>query len=268
MEKMNNLKDLLKHELQDLHSAEDQIIAALPAMIEKATNTSLKNSLREHLRVTEKQKNRVVQILQLLGEENAENGRKKKGIAGLFGGAQKCKGMAGIIDEGKKIMSEKMHPDVMDAAIIASAQKVEHYEICGYGTARSYAEELGLQKVAELLEQTLNEEYEADDKLTFLAESRINRQAEKGGRTKTGSESTRGTAGRETTRDFVKRRELEAEPVSARRAAENAVSPGSRSERQPRKGSGTSKKSAPSKSNSKTSRESTGRRGNGSGRSR
>ncbi len=185
MEKMNDLKDLLKHEIEDLYSVEEQIVDSLPAMIEKADNKTLKASLSEHLRVTETQKKRLDQVQKILNEGNSDekNSEKKKGfLSGLFGGSKhKCKGMEGIIDECKKVMSTDMNPEVMDAAIIACAQKVEHYEICGYGTARSYARELNLPQVVSLLEQTLNEEYEADDKLTILAESRINKQAETAG---------------------------------------------------------------------------------------
>ena len=140
---MNDLRDLLKHEVEDLYSAEEQIIDALPAMIEKASNSALKNSLTEHLRITEQQKNRLDEVLEVLTDGNQEeNGTKKKKFLGIFGGgSHKCKGMEGIISEGKKMMSADMDPDVMDAALIACAQKVEHYEICGYGTARSYATE-------------------------------------------------------------------------------------------------------------------------------
>lgn len=227
MEKMNNLRDLLQHEIQDLYSAEEQIIAALPAMIEKASNKTLKTSLKEHLAVSEKQKKRLDQVMQLMGE--AESGTKKKGLLGLFSGKHKCKGMEGIISEGNKIMAEDMDADVMDAAIIASAQKVEHYEICGYGTARSFAVELGLTKVAELLEATLDEEYEADDSLTFLAESRINKQAEKTSGGGTGSSSARGRGGRETSQDTAKRRSAEMEPVSASRSGSSSRQSNARS---------------------------------------
>jgi ferritin-like metal-binding protein YciE len=275
MEKMNDLKDLLKHEVEDLYSAEEQILSALPAMIEKASNTSLKNALTEHLRVTEEQKNRLDQVLQVLGQNKGEEeGPKKKKFLGLFGGGvQKCKGMEGIISEGKKIMGEDMDPDVMDAAIIASAQKVEHYEICGYGTARSYAEELGLKEVATLLEQTLNEEYYSDDKLTFLAESRINKQAE--GNTRTGSSSLRGNGGRETARDTSKRREMEMEPVSSKRGTEtkstSASSAGPKASSSPRSTETRSKssKSGASKTSAKSSRSSSGNgRSSASGRTR
>ena len=178
MEKMNDLKDLLKHEIQDLYSVEEQIIEALPSMIDKANNISLKNALAEHLRVTEEHKNRLDKVLKMMNEKHEE---KKGFLSGIFGGGkQVCKGIEGIISEGNKMMNEEMEPRVMDAVIIACAQKVEHYEICGYGTARTYARELKLNKIVPLLEETLNEEYQADDLLTLLAESGLNQQAETG----------------------------------------------------------------------------------------
>jgi ferritin-like metal-binding protein YciE len=216
MEKMNDLRDLLKHEVEDLHSAEEQIIDVLPAMIEMASNTALKNSLTDHLRITEAQKDRIGQVLQLLnaGREE-ENVSKKKKFLGIFGGGrQNCKGMEGIISEGKKMMNADMHPDVKDAALIACAQKVEHYEICGYGTARSYATELGLLQVASLLELTLDEEYDADDKLTFLAESRINKQAERTG-TRVASAPVSERSSKANSKPAVRRKEMELEPVSS-----------------------------------------------------
>jgi len=217
MEKMNDLRDLLKHEIDDLCSAEEQIIDALPAMIEKASNTALKNSLTEHLRITEQQRDRLGKVLQMLSNGNEEENAKKKKFLGIFGGGtQKCKGMEGIISEGKKMLNVEMDTDVMDAAIIACAQKIEHYEICGYGTARSFASELGLNQVASLLELTLDEEYDADDKLTFLAESRINKQAEK---KESRSLTTAGNekASRPNAKSTARRKEMELEPVSTRR---------------------------------------------------
>src|SRR3982751_6478225 len=180
MEKMNDLRDLLKHEIEDLYSVEEQIIEALPKMKEKANNKTLKNALSEHLKITEEQKKRLDKIKQMMQMESRDeqNGKKKGVLSGLLGGSHVCKGMKGIIEEGNKIMGEDMNPEVMDAAIIACAQKVEHYEICGYGTARTYARELNLEQVAKMLEQTLAEEYEADDKLTDLAVSRVNIEAE------------------------------------------------------------------------------------------
>ena len=181
MDNMNHLRDLLVHEVHDLLSAEEQIIKALPAMISNASNTQLKQSLEQHLRITEQQRERLNQVRQLLrvGSEDAND--SDRGIfAGLFGSGNKCKGMEGILTEGEKVMSIDMSPEVKDAAIIGAAQKVEHYEICGYGTAKAYAEELGLIDVAQLLQQTLMEEYDADDKLTALAVGSVNRQAERG----------------------------------------------------------------------------------------
>ena len=196
MEKMNDLKDLLKHEVQDLYSAEEQIIAALPMMIDKAKNPELKKSLQDHLRVTQQQRSRLEQVQHMLGEEQ-QNGDEKKGLlTRLFKGRQVCKGMQGLIEEGNKVMREEMHPDVLDAAIIACAQKIEHYEICGYGTARSFSRELGIEEITRLLEQTLNEEYAADDQLTQLAVSRINKQAEKASSGPSPSTTTRSGASR------------------------------------------------------------------------
>jgi len=174
MENMNQLRDLLKHEIKDLYSAEEQIIEALPKMIEKANNNELKKVLKQHLQVTEKQKDRLDQVLEALDEEREE---EREGVLGLFKGEQKCLAMKGIIDEGEKLMKEDMSPEVSDAAIIAAAQKVEHYEITSYGTARAYAQELSLNQVENLLRKTLDEEYEADDLLTELAESRVNEKA-------------------------------------------------------------------------------------------
>lgn len=179
MEKMNDLKDLFKHEIHDLYSVEEQIISALPTMIEKAKNPQLKKALQTHLKITEKQLSRLEQVQNMMGNKNKEDKEEKGGLfSRLFKSRQVCRGMEGILEEGNKIMNEDMNPDVLDAAIIAAAQKVEHYEICGYGTARTYARELGLAEEAKLLEQTLNEEYEADDLLTQLAITHINSKAE------------------------------------------------------------------------------------------
>lgn len=182
MEKMNDLKDLLKHEVLDLYSAEQQMIEAMPAMIEKAKDSTLKKALQEHLRITEKQKTRLDKVKQLLGEGTGEDvGNSQRGFfSSLFKGIgeQKCKGVEGLIEESEKVMSEDMTPEVLDAAIIASAQKLEHYEICGYGTAKAYARQLNLREVAALLDETLNEEYQADDRLTDLAVGGLNEEAE------------------------------------------------------------------------------------------
>lgn len=157
---MNSLSNLLAHEIVDLYSAEEQIIDALPQMIEKAQNQELKKALEEHLRVTEKQKKRLEKVHKLIQQQDDSDEEL---------GDTECKGMKGLIEEGQKAMKEDMEPEVMDAAIIACAQKIEHYEISGYGTARAFARELGMSEVEKLLSQTLDEEYEADDLLTTLA---------------------------------------------------------------------------------------------------
>jgi ferritin-like metal-binding protein YciE len=191
METMINLNDLLKHEILDLYSVEEQIIEAMPGMIEKAKNPELKKALREHLKITEEQKSRLDKVKSTFGEPESE-GENKGFFSRLFGGSnggEKCKGMEGIIGEGEKIMTADITDEALDAAIIASAQKIEHYEICGYGTARAFARELNLPEVERLLTQTLNEEYEADDRLTSLAVGKLNLEAEQA----TGMES--GSAG-------------------------------------------------------------------------
>src|SRR6267154_454468 len=155
MENMNQLRDLLKHEIKDLYSAEEQIIEALPKMIEKANNKNLKKALQQHLQVTEKQKDRLDDVLEALVDVVDEDGEGILG--GLFKGEQKCAAMEGLIKEGEKLMKEDMSPEVSDAAIIAVAQKIEHYEIASYGTARAFARELNMDEEEDLLKQTLDE---------------------------------------------------------------------------------------------------------------
>jgi ferritin-like metal-binding protein YciE len=220
MEKMNDLSDLLKHEIEDLYSVENQIIEALPKMIEKANNKTLKDALSEHLRVTQEHKNRLDKIQKTMKMDSEKSNGKKGFLKNLFGSNHECKGMKGIIEEGNKIMGADISTKTLDAAIIACAQKVEHYEICGYGTARTYARELGLEPVAKLLEQTLNEEYEADDKLTALAIQRINMEAETSqGGDRTASGASKGRTGREQTSERTMTRERTMEPVSNSRTA-------------------------------------------------
>ncbi|MEP6948688.1 MAG: ferritin-like domain-containing protein [Ginsengibacter sp.] len=181
MAQITDLKDLLKHEILDLYSAEEQIIDSLPKMIEKANNAQLKGALNDHLKVTELQKARLEDIKGLMSEKQENDSKEKKGFfSKLFGGSggEKCKGTEGLIKEGEKMMREDMTPGVMDAAIIGAAQKIEHYEISGYGTALAYARQLNLSNVAVLLQQTLDEEYAADDSLTKLAVSKLNTEAE------------------------------------------------------------------------------------------
>lgn len=161
--KLKNLEDLFKHEIKDLYSAENQLIKALPKMAEEAHDPLLKKAFEGHLRQTEMQKQRLEQICQELGMDPD---------------GEKCKAMEGLIEEGSKMIDEKANPDTKDAGLIATAQRVEHYEISGYGTARHYAAMLGHNKVADLLEQTLNEEKAADEKLNDLAIEKINKKAQ------------------------------------------------------------------------------------------
>lgn len=178
MKKIIDLEDLLTHEVLDLYSAEEQIIEALPKMIEKASDPQLKQALSSHLEVTKRQKDRLDNIKKGLMKNNIEEDNGF--FSNLFGGINsvKCKGTEGLIKEAEKLMGEDMTPEAMDAAIIGAAQKIEHYEIAGYGTARAYAVELDLEYVASLLEETLDEEYEADDLLTDLAVGQINIDAD------------------------------------------------------------------------------------------
>lgn len=160
--KLKNLQDLFEDSLKDIYDAERQIIKALPKMIDSATSPELKQSFKEHLAVTERQLARMEQIFEKMD-------MPKRG--------KHCKGMEGLIEEGKEVMEEPIEPEVLDAALIAAAQKVEHYEITGYGTARAYAQALGHSEVTRMLDLTANEEGETDKKLTALAESHINRKA-------------------------------------------------------------------------------------------
>lgn len=180
MEKMRDLRDLLTHEVADLYSAEQQIIEAMPQMIEKANNPQLRQALEQHLQVTRNQLDRLTQVQSILG--NKEQNNSDGGLLdNLFGSGVKCKGMEGLIDEGQKVLAENMSPEVKDAAIIACSQKIEHYEICGYGTARAYARQLGLTEAERLLEQTLDEEHQADELLTSMALNSVNLMAETSG---------------------------------------------------------------------------------------
>jgi len=168
--KLNSLQELYLEQLRDLYDAEQRIIEALPEMIKAATSSELKQALTEHLDVTKVQATRLENIFTTLGE-------KPKG--------EKCKGIEGVIDEGSNLIDKVGVPDVRDAAIIASAQRVEHYEMAGYGTARTFATLLGDAQAAKLLQQTLDEEKEADQKLTALAEQ-INATAGKSAASESG----------------------------------------------------------------------------------
>ncbi len=179
MEQMNHLRDLLMYDVRHLYAVEEQIIEAMPAMIAKASNPQLKQALQQHLVITERQRDRLDQAMQLLGEGKRDN--DDGGIfSGLFETGMKSKAMSGLVEDAQKLMSIDMNPAVMDAAIIGCSQKIEHIEIAAYGTARTFAEQLGLTDVAQLLQQTLLEEHDADDRLTTLAVQDINERAEAG----------------------------------------------------------------------------------------
>lgn len=163
--KLKSLRDLYVHELKDIYSAEKQLTKALPKMAKAASHEELMAGFEEHLTQTEGHIERLETILEALGESTR---------------GDKCKAMEGLIAEGQGLMEEDATPDVMDAALIAAAQKVEHYEIASYGTVRTWAEMLGEEEAVNLLQQTLDEEIETDEKLTELAESTINVEAEVG----------------------------------------------------------------------------------------
>ena len=161
--KMTSLDELYVDQLKDLYSAESQLIKALPKMAKAAGASDLRNAFEEHLNQTKHQAERIERIFSERG-----NGSPK---------GKKCVAMEGLIEEGKEIMQEDMEEAVMDAGLIAAAQKVEHYEIASYGTARAWAQQMGYDRDADLLQQTLEEESTANEKLTQIAESHVNVQA-------------------------------------------------------------------------------------------
>lgn len=160
--KLKTLQDLFLHELKDLYSAENQLVKALPKMAKAATNEELKAGFEEHLEQTKGHVERLEQIAEQLGAKL---------------GGHKCKAMEGLIEEGAELIDEDAEDAIRDAGLIGAAQRVEHYEMAGYGTAIALANGLGHTEAAELLQQTLDEEKETDEKLTELAESTINVEA-------------------------------------------------------------------------------------------
>jgi ferritin-like metal-binding protein YciE len=159
---MDSLKDLYIDELKDLYNAENQLLKALPKMAKKASAPELKRAFQDHLAQTEGHVNRLEKIFKGLGEKPT---------------GKTCKAMKGLVEEGKEIIEEDGDDSVLDAALIGAAQKVEHYEIAGYGVARTFASLLGEEDAVESLQRTLNEEGETDKKLTQIAESMINIEA-------------------------------------------------------------------------------------------
>jgi len=159
---MESLQDLFVEELKDLYSAENQILKAGPKMTKAIESEDLKAALQEHLKITEKQVDRLERIFKKLGEKP---------------GGKKCHGMEGLLEENKELMGEDADQDVLEAGLIVGQQKVEHYEIAGYGSAVTFAKLLGDEESAKLLAQTLEEEKMADKMLTQIAEQ-INVQAD------------------------------------------------------------------------------------------
>src|SRR3954451_14829139 len=160
--KLETLRDLYVEQLRDLYSAENQLVKALPKMAKGASNTQLQRAFTEHLAQTQQHVQRLDQIFKQLDVSS-------KGPA--------CKGMEGLISEGEEMIKMKGEPAAIDAGLIAAAQRVEHYEIAGYGCVHTYAQQLGEQRDAQLLQQTLDEEGQTDKKLTQLAEQVINLEA-------------------------------------------------------------------------------------------
>lgn len=161
--KMESLQELYIQGLKDLYSAEKQIVRALPKMIKAADSDELRAGFEQHLEETQEQVNRLEQIFNELGVSPR---------------GKKCVGMEGLIEEGKELMEEDAEPEVLDAGLIAAAQHIEHYEIAGYGCVRTYAELLGYNDAAKMLQKTLDEESATDEKLSELAQN-INVEAQK-----------------------------------------------------------------------------------------
>lgn len=157
----DTLQELLVDELKDLYSAEKQIVKALPKLAKAATSDELREALLSHLEETKGQVERLEQIAEIVGKK-------------LTG--KKCHGMEGVLSEGSEVLEENDKGTLLDAALIGASQRVEHYEMAGYGTARDFARTLGMDDVAELLEQTLEEEKAADQKLTTISRM-VNKQA-------------------------------------------------------------------------------------------
>ncbi len=159
---LHSLDDLFVHELRDIYNAEKQILTALPKMASAASSAELKNAFRQHEQQTRTHVQRLDRIFGLLNQ-NA--------------GGESCEAMEGLVREGKDLMGYKADPSVMDAGLVAAAQKVEHYEMATYGSLRTWARQIGREDIANLLQQTLDEEGETDKKLTRIAENLVNLQA-------------------------------------------------------------------------------------------
>jgi ferritin-like metal-binding protein YciE len=178
MEYIDDLKTLLKHELKNLYSAEVQLIDALPLMAAKASNKKLKKAFRDHLKETRIHQKKLFQVQDILQMDKATDD------LGFFfnlfksrEGESHCVAMEGLIKELQQLVKQDMTSEAMDAALIAAAQKAEHYEISSYGSARAFAKKLKLEEVVNLLSDNLKDEYVADTLLTDLAMSEVNEEA-------------------------------------------------------------------------------------------
>lgn len=174
MPKISTLEDAYIEQLRDLYNAENQLVKALPKMAKAAHSEELKNGFLEHLDQTKEHVSRLEQIFEELDEKPS---------------GKKCLAMAGLVEEGGETIDEDATPAVKDALLIAAAQRVEHYEIAGYGTVKTFAETLGHDEAAKLLEETLQEEVDTDEKLTELAQA-INAEANEGGEDEEEEEKT------------------------------------------------------------------------------
>lgn len=159
---LDTMQELLCEELRDIYNAEQQLVKALPKLAGVATTPSLQDALQDHLAETEGHVRRLEQVFEVLGQKAA---------------GKKCKGMEGLLEEGAEMADQTGSELVRDAGIISAAQRVEHYEIAAYGCAITHARVLGLEDVAELLEQTLAEEKLADERLSTIAEQEVNGSA-------------------------------------------------------------------------------------------
>lgn len=162
MPKMTTLEDLFVDELRDLYDAENQLTKALPKMAKAANAPELKAAFEEHLEQTRNQVERLTQVFEQIGQPAK---------------AKKCLAMRGLIEEGQELIKEDIEPEVLDAGLIGAAQRVEHYEMAGYGTVRTMAETLGHREAASLLQETLKEEEATDKKLTMIAKRFVNKRA-------------------------------------------------------------------------------------------
>ena len=163
---LNSMQDLAVYKLQSIYDAEQQALQAYPQIMDAVSSTELKQGLQKHMEQTQQQVQRLEQIFEQLGQQP---------------GGQTCTSMQGLIQESQELIAQGGAPEVLDAAIIGAAQAMEHHEIAAYGTARTMAQQLGMQEVAQLLEQTLEEEKQTDSLLTQLAEGNINQRAEEAG---------------------------------------------------------------------------------------